>query len=883
MGCLRQYLLLVLVSASLLLEGAINTAHAAQDDAGECATADLRTARVMARVDFTHDGEDYTRADSRFTVKVPTTWKRAYDLLLNGDTERYRKAMRCLLREPDAPFVLRDSEHRAHPPKVKAEARWVTIEQRASTVVSSKGAWDFGPWHLTVGTRLWTLELQVPPALKGARWERIEAGLDGRAAQLILPPPTEGTDTELVWLQKKAGEAPPHVQMTLQPPAAKALTARWVGLPARFATEIGIASFDAGIYVLLWAAIRRLRQVPVTSPSTPGPSVAPTPGPAESAALRGLWLLVLLLPCMMLVHGSDDLLLDLLDERDATPWLTNHRVAVHLIVSTFMGLAWCVFGRPRRLAFAAAALAAAGVTTVVAFPGVFGLPASMVLDSNTDPDGVQRFLACGGMYWFGAACACAIFIILVGATASGLRIWRSLSRSPSAFLSPGHFPLSVLGVLVLLASALSAAAAWAAQVGWDRSSWLSARTVYSEYGNWHLSTVFNDFSSFPSEITAWAYNTVWWWFLGLAVLSVLRARVSAACSPPVLPSRPDQAVLLLFYLVVVVPFLGWYAEVQLPLLGMAAGWLALSGLLALGRRHAVLQRDLLPGVPLYLAVHESDRQHLMEAARRHRDLHTQLRNLDQGQQDGERRRLERTLDRLQRWRPPHAVAPHRRVPLPDGMDPVDVALAWGPRASWWDNGCRAAQFASALAVPMTAMTTWADNIRGPLWGDTFAMKFGFANLVTSAAASVIIWTGAGFVLGAFWRQLPGRRGPVKALGLSMAYAAPWLLDSIGVAALRQSYGTRALDMALTLLILTLTGLAMDIDTFRREQHYWPTRASLLLSLYQLRTASVQIAFFVAQLVALVTIWQQLRGADPMIIVERPQTSGERASIPQDSP
>ena len=77
-----------------------------------------------------------------------------------------------------------------------------------------------------------------------------------------------------------------------------------------------------------------------------------------------------------------------------------------------------------------------------------------------------------------------------------------------------------------------------------------------------------------------------------------------------------------------------------------------------------------------------------------------------------------------------------------------------------------------------------------------------------------------------------------------------------------------LGTLLTLLVLTLTGVAMDIDTFRGEKRYWPTKASLLLSVYQWRTASVQMAFLGGQLVALVTIWQQMKGNDPMILIER---------------
>ncbi len=90
------------------------TTRAADD---ECRVAQLKSARVTASVRFKHEDEDYTRADGRLTVKVPKTWERSADLLLNGDTERYRTAMRCLLRFPDDPFPYRDTEGRTVPRK----------------------------------------------------------------------------------------------------------------------------------------------------------------------------------------------------------------------------------------------------------------------------------------------------------------------------------------------------------------------------------------------------------------------------------------------------------------------------------------------------------------------------------------------------------------------------------------------------------------------------------------------------------------------------------------------------------------------------------------------------------------------------------------------
>jgi hypothetical protein len=129
-----------------------------------------------------------------------------------------------------------------------------------------------------------------------------------------------------------------------------------------------------------------------------------------------------------------------------------------------------------------------------------------------------------------------------------------------------------------------------------------------------------------------------------------------------------------------------------------------------------------------------------------------------------------------------------------------------------------------------------------------------------------------------WRVLPGRRGPAKAVGVWLVYTAPVVGHWILTRATGQTMGTWALHLALTLLVLTCTGVAMDIRTFRQEGIYWPTKASLLLSIYQLRTASVQLAFFVAQVVALVGVWQQLKGNDPMILIQ-PQDPSDKSGSP----
>ncbi len=145
-----RHVLLLLVATVLLCMVPGTTVHAADD---ACHVEQLKSARVTASVRFEHEGEDFTKAEGRLTVKVPKSWGWSADLLLNGDTERFRTAMRCLLRYPDDPFPYRDTEGRAEPPTVTVEEDGVRVDQRVTTWVVNLQTRHFGPWSLPVGHR----------------------------------------------------------------------------------------------------------------------------------------------------------------------------------------------------------------------------------------------------------------------------------------------------------------------------------------------------------------------------------------------------------------------------------------------------------------------------------------------------------------------------------------------------------------------------------------------------------------------------------------------------------------------------------------------------------------------------------------------------------
>ncbi|MEU9860524.1 DUF6185 family protein [Streptomyces sp. NPDC047971] len=861
----------VVLTLSVLTCGLVSsgTAYAAEEPPDNvCVKRTLRGAEVDASLRIAHDGQYSTKVTSDLVIKVPRAWMWSSALLLNRDTEDYRTAMRCLLRSSEAPTQYRDTEWQYKQPRVRADKTWVTVEQQTVTWVYAKGDRDVGPWHMVSGSRTWHLELLSPDALSRSVWSRVRIDLGGRPARSVVPAPTTGSSTVLTWNGTATTPGPPSgLHLELQPPATKANAARWATYPWNRADVLGWLSWDVAVLVTTLVLLRKLRHRP--------PLALPTP--EEEAARRNLRTVTWTWFTITMVHASDDHLLNFLEELpDGTPY-TDHRQAVHLIVTALLGVALCVLGRPGRAALAAVTAALGYVGTLALAPSLFGLPPTMALYWGRYPEEVAAYDSAGGIYWFALGCAALVFIWLVGLVSGCLRLWRDASPGgPGGTFLGGRFSPVVLVGTALVSCAVAAGSLWAAAYWWDRVSWLTDRGTGTDYALFRAATVFNDQRWFASNVADWAAGFASWWMASVALLALARARQGAPGHTGEVLRRHDPLLLKLFFVMAVAPAVGQYGGVPLPLLSLVVVWCLLSALLALGRRHSVLGRLLTPAVPLHRVVGEHHRIRMMAMARQHRELHAELRRLEQGQTEGARAPLERKLDRLHRWTPLHPRHRHHRVRLPHEVGPVELALAWGPRAGWWDNACRAAVIASLVGLPATGVLFWADQVRGTLWADSFSYQFGFASMLTYLVSSVVIWAGAGFTLGALWRILPMRRGPGRGFTLAIVYSLPLLVDLLGNVVVGQPIGTAALNAALMTLVLTLTGMLMDIDTFRQERHYWPTRTGLLLSLYQMRTASAQVALLVAQVVALVTIWQQLSGNPPVVLIDHQGPIGTSA-------
>ncbi|MFF1293351.1 MULTISPECIES: DUF6185 family protein [unclassified Streptomyces] len=196
-----------------------------------------------------------------------------------------------------------------------------------------------------------------------------------------------------------------------------------------------------------------------------------------------------------------------------------------------------------------------------------------------------------------------------------------------------------------------------------------------------------------------------------------------------------------------------------------------------------------------------------------------------GDEPPERQALEGRLDDLHDW---PAAGP---LPFPDRLPAqvsvVDVALALGPRNTWWANGIRGVRCALVPGLLAAVLSTWAGFVRGEAWRDTLLDLFGLPGMALGIVYWLSTWVGGGFFLGALWRVLPGRRGAVKEIPVVLAFSVPLALDALFGWFTQEGAANLALYAATMLLVLTVTGIALDLDTFRGERRYWQSRLGLL--------------------------------------------------------
>lgn len=804
-------------------------AVAAADD---CHPEQLTRATVDASTRLDYHERALAVVHGTVTVKVPRDWSHADDLLLSENSEPYRRALRCLLRDQGNRLYHRNDEWREKRPRTTAEGPWVTARYETLTWVQHRGRVETGPWVIDVGAHEWRLTLARPPALENAQWRGIEADVGGLDVLQFSPVPESAGNGKLVW-GDPAGVHPP-ITMRIKVPWQRAWAASAATEPWKIASDAGLASLYLGAsLVIVLAALR-----------APGHPTGETATELEKSAAR--WLLR-----WGLLSGAIGLVVLLLFPRwDGGRW--------EGVIGVLCGWALVFFARPRRsVALAASVVAVVGVL-LESVPALFGLPGRLSLVNP--PSG----------YGFTALVLVAVAVQWLWLAGLVAWAWRLAREGGMRWASVTPWRLSRTGaVLGLIAVLVVGWYVWAGEQAWKRVTWLSDQTS-AEYDLRHLSDVANGLIGFPLPIPLWSYTHTWV-LTGIGIAALLRARALARPEPWMGPVGVGQLLLATFFAVVVMArqvSISYAGNSALAGLWLVLGIVALYALLAVGRRLSVLTRPL-EGVPVSPAVGETitEARHseLTDRARRYRELHTQLRQLDQGKNENglTRHAVEQELDLLHRWRPPRGAPGMERPWLPSQVTVVDVALSWGPYTNWWDNARRAAFLAFCFGVPLSLVLVWSTNVNRPYWW----MKVpkdptGMPDLLWAFIGWQITWAGAGLVLGALWRLLPGRGGPVRALSLVITYGVLIGLATLGNRLTDQELGNAATYILTMMLVLTLTSLAMDADTFRCERHFWTSRVSLLLSIYQLRGFSTIIAWVLVQAIAVATLLNTFRNINP---------------------
>ncbi|MFI9307028.1 DUF6185 family protein [Streptomyces triculaminicus] len=818
-------------------------AHAAHATTCPAVQQHLAKTNVSYKLIFDQHPSDFIEVRQVTRIELPEQqWSRADDLTLSTDSLKYREATRCLLHEERKTHEKggdRRPEWQSTGSPATKEGDLVTAQYESWNLINGPGEFEVGPWKIAVQPdKDWKATLHSPDALSGASRKTVEIDPGGMEIS-DAPEATSANKSSRVWIAQH-----PDTEATIVPPQhpIPALSRHnpWIG-------ALGVVSWwvCASFVIALsaWPFFRR--KTDDTPENAPTGILATTvlQWAALSAAL-GLTLLLLFPPSpssnrwRALIGISSGLALVLL----ARPWLPLARDSDE----NQKGL------RRRTLVVATSSTAATIGLLVIVAPHLFGLPPSLMPTSPPPSAGIAA-LALLDMsilwLWFSAMAAWAWRFTREG------RLGR-----PSSANEPDHRLRHMVAIGVTLAAVTAVVVACyllAFELTWERVNWAGEASTF--FGHDHRSALSQQLVQFSSTGPTWAYAYTWV-LSGIALVALLHSSARANPKKSLGPEGGDLLLVAGIFAIAVAlrgtKFAGSSSEIYGLWLPLNMG--ALYATVRAGRRWSVLGRVNREAANCVVAELSSRTGHrrLMEDARRCRDLLHRLHLVDNGRAEKSTRPdLEEQLRVLHRWRPMRCD----RDCLPDPVSVVDVALSWGPGRHWWNNALIAARWASVFGIfpsMVTAWYTYAYDVEH--WTFTLNSPTGIPDMVGKFLTQEISFAGAGLVLGALWRVLPGERGPVRAFYLFIAWLAP-----IGmVAALHHSIDRRELALAilnvvLMLMVLTLTSMWMDTETFSRERHYWTKRLSLLASIYQVHGLSGQVAFLLLQAGAAVTIWRQI--------------------------
>ncbi|MFI9249486.1 DUF6185 family protein [Streptomyces sp. NPDC053069] len=846
------------------------TAGAAQRNAGaDCHSDGLRGSTVHATLRLQQHKRAHPQVTSDFTVDVPRKWPLATHLTFSENSPEYRQAMRCLLRGDEAPG-LRTEWH--HDPTVKATAASVEVHYVAVDWITSDKTILVGPWQIVPQGKKWVFCLR-PPTLRTTRWKDIEADLGGLNFNDVSEQASSTTENTLVWQNQLPEQVRGEVVLSQQRTLALFLSrSSW--------STAGIAAWWVSASILLaLAALRARRPETATAQGTAGqPSGAVVPqrptGQAENSGPQGEASLPKTLLQWALLSAAVALTLRLLLSQQQ---LSNRW---HALLCIPAGLALVFAARPwgrhappaapgavpdesarpedvqrrqaRAVVSAVCSVAGIGLLVVLAHDA-FGLPEDLQPKTATA-------LGRAGLVLLGLA---TMWLWLAAMAAWAWRFAREggLLRGRWAARwerDPAQCVAAVGCLLAGVAVALLAWAWWVNEQRWLRISWLVERNDSADYSK----SVNNVLAKFFFTDLTWlsAYS---WVLTGIALLALLhfrnRPRQAHGRRRYERFSRgPDKSDLLLIVLMFVF-FVQLRATNFVGASALYGVWLPLNIVsfyivLAMGRRWSVMSQ-LGDRFCVQRLGTEKHRRELMAKAHEYRNVNHQMYLLNQGHAGAVTcEQLEDQLRRLRQW----LVAACARGNPPEQISVLDVALAWGPEGHWWSNATRAARLAFWFGTPATALLVYFQlqdfyTQEQALYGPTGLPDF-IANLILYQLA----WGAAGFTLGALWRLLPGRRSQARAWVLTIAYGIPGLMAAAVIKLTDEDPGQLILYTVLLLSVLTLTSIWMDMATFREERQYWASPFALLVSIYQLRGLSGQIAWLLVQLVAAATLYRNLK-------------------------
>ncbi|MFF4831994.1 DUF6185 family protein [Streptomyces sp. NPDC001315] len=857
---MRWWRLLPLAVIAVMWWGC-SPAEARQDNRDVCLTDQLNTRDVDATIRFDPHGKNYIKVYSSMTVTVPVKeWPLAKHLTFSEESAEYRTAMRCLLRGQDN--SRRPNEWRTHNPVVTSENGTVTVRYDSFAWIKDYSTFQLGPWRIarTEGER-WKVSLQSP-TLQTIPWRHVEAKLGGLNFNDRYGKASSSDENGLKWNNQLPGRIMVEVELPWQ--------RSWIlSYDQSFWGSVGIAAWwVCGSIVIVLAALRTQRSYasPAFGTLAPRWRVGKISGRRGESPAQPVLLWALL-------SGAVALILILITSQPPvkTRWRTLICIAAGLAL-IFAARPWSRSlstaapsaladesdvpeGRRRRQARAvigcASTVAAVGMLVVLA-PELFGLSPSPTLESTGPPTvfGKVGYVLMGlATVWLWLAAMAAWAWRFAGE--GGLVRTRWTVRW-------GRAPLRcVVGVSVLLgviAGGLLACLWWVSENQWERVTWLTDQKGPAAHGVY----VSNYLANFSYTILTWVFSYSWV-LTGIALFALLNFRTKAQrvqAGPKVVfslgPERPDLLLIVAVFTFTVglrgATITGTNAQYSVWL------WLNIGSLfmvLASGRRWSVFSQMGLCFYVRRLGTSKRRRE-LMTKAHEYRNLNHQLRLLDQGRAGGmTREQLEDQLHRQRRW----LVAGCDTKNPPSQISVLDIALAWGPEDHWWSNALHAARLAFCFGIPASGVLLFLE-----MMGDWNVMRLTneptrIPSVVAIFFSYQVAWTGAGFVLGALWRLLPGRRGPLRAWSLTFAYAVPACLTALIIEFTDADLGLLLFYSMLMLTILTLTSIWMDTATFRQERQYWPSRFALLQSIYQLGGFSGQITWLLAQVVAAVGIWR----------------------------